>query len=159
MNTVKRIVLAVLCGLFALALVGCGGNGNDPDGGGQEPPQKQEFTGITLNDASFTYDGEPHSLSISGTLPSGAEVSYQGNAQVNAGEYTVTATLTHEKYNTKELSATLTIVKADFSGIALRAIPFSMTERRIHFKSAVRFPKGHRSAIQTTTRRKRANIP
>lgn len=117
MKTVKRIFLSALCGLLALVLVGCG-NGNDPDGGGQEPPQKQEFTGITLNDASFTYDGEPHSLSVSGTLPSGAEVSYQGNAQVNAGEYTVTATLTHEEYNTKELSATLTIVKADFSGIA-----------------------------------------
>ena len=111
----KRILAVVLCALLALTFAACGGGTEEQ--GTPEQPTKQEFTGITLNDATFTYDGGLHSLSVKGTLPAGTDVTYKNNAQTNAGSYTVTATLTNENYNTKELTATLTIAKAQFTGI------------------------------------------
>ncbi len=104
----KRILAVALCALLALAFTACGGSG---------APAKQDFAGITLESASFPYDGEPHNLSVEGTLPAGTNVTYENNAQTNAGSYTVTAILTNENYNTKELTATLTITKAQFTGI------------------------------------------
>ena len=35
--------------------------------------------GVSFSGAKFTYDGEAHSLAISGTLPEGVTVSYVGN--------------------------------------------------------------------------------
>ena len=51
-----------------------------------------DMSDITFEDGSFTYDGQAHSLVISGTLPTGVSVTYAGNDKTNAGEYTVTAT-------------------------------------------------------------------
>ncbi len=68
---------------------------------------------ITLDDASFVYDGTARSLSISGDLPNGASVSYTGNGQTDAGIYTVTADINGgNNYHSLVLNATLTINKA-----------------------------------------------
>ena len=73
------------------------------------------MSGVTFADQTVVYDGEPHSLEISGTLPSGVTVSYTGNGQTEIGEYTVTATFTvadPANYNEiPALTATLTIVE------------------------------------------------
>ncbi len=74
--------------------------------------EKGTVSGITLADASFTYDGTPKSLAVTGTLPAGATVSYTGNAQTGAGSYTVNALVKAPDYNDLNLSATLTIQKA-----------------------------------------------
>ncbi len=99
---------AMLTVFLLFAFVGCG----------DEPP-KQNFTGITFDSQTVTYDGNLHELKINGTLPEGATVSYIGNSGTNAGTYVAKATLACEGYETKELQATLTIQKADFSGITL----------------------------------------
>ena len=74
-----------------------------------------DISGITFEDGSFTYDGQAHSLVISGTLPTGVSVTYAGNDKTNAGEYTVTATFVGDYDNyiaIPDITATLTIAKA-----------------------------------------------
>ena len=74
-----------------------------------------DMSDITFEDGSFTYDGQAHSLVISGTLPTGVSVTYAGNDKTNAGEYTVTATFVGDYDNyiaIPDITATLTIAKA-----------------------------------------------
>ncbi len=85
---------------------------------------KATITGITFTGAEYTYDGEEKSLAIVGTLPNGVTVSYTGNNQTNAGEYTVTATFSkNANYNDlSDMQATLKINKAtyDMSGVVFK---------------------------------------
>ena len=80
---------------------------------------KATFTGITFESATFEYDGNPHSISITGTLPSTASVVYTSdvlgvtNAATDIGEYNVTATITDNNFNTLILQAKLTIKTDD----------------------------------------------
>ena len=79
---------------------------------------KATVTGITLPNDTFVYDGTAKSLAITGTLPTSTSLSYQGNAQTNAGTYTVTATINGgNNYQDLVLTATLTITKATVTGI------------------------------------------
>lgn len=62
----------------------------------------------------ITYDGNPHSIAISGTLPVGVTVAYryENNDQTNAGSRTVTAVFTGDPVNYKpipDMTATLVI--------------------------------------------------
>ena len=50
-----------------------------------------DMSGISCEGAEYIYDGEAKSIFITGTLPAGVTVSYEGNAQVGVGNYTVTA--------------------------------------------------------------------
>ena len=73
-----------------------------------------DMSGITFADDSVPYNGEEQSLAISGDLPAGVTVTYEGNGKVNAGEYTVTASFTgdYANYNAiADKTATLTIEK------------------------------------------------
>lgn len=89
-------------------------NPENPDSGDTKPLQ---FNGITLKDAEFYYDGTSKSISVSGTLPDGAQVAYVNQTAINAGVYDVSATVTKNSYETLHLSATMTIRKATMSGI------------------------------------------
>ena len=71
-----------------------------------------EITGVDFEDSEFTYDGKSHSLLID-NLPGDVSVTYENNEKVNAGSYTVTATLRKENYKDKVLTANLIIRKAD----------------------------------------------
>ncbi|MGJ1368757.1 MBG domain-containing protein [Sphingobacterium spiritivorum] len=74
---------------------------------------KAAISGITLSDASFTYDSAAKSILISGTLPAGTTVSYTGNNQTAAGTYTVTANIDGGiNYTNLTLQAALKINKA-----------------------------------------------
>jgi len=73
--------------------------------------EKNDLTGISFRDSSFTYDGTAKSLAVSG-LPAGASVDYAGNGKINAGIYTVIATVSHPNYRDSVLTASLTIQKA-----------------------------------------------
>lgn len=66
---------------------------------------------VKLENKSFTYNGEPHSLVISG-LPESTQITYVNNEHIKAGSYLVTAILTHPNYGKAEYTATLTIDKA-----------------------------------------------
>lgn len=70
------------------------------------PPKA--FTDVTLENGTFTYDGQPKSLTLSGNT-AGVTAEWTGNGKVNAGEYTVTAVISKTGYITTTLSATLTI--------------------------------------------------
>ncbi|GHA45737.1 hypothetical protein GCM10007103_28560 [Salinimicrobium marinum] len=71
-----------------------------------------EIEGVAFEDETFTYNGEIHSLAVTG-LPEGATVEYANNGQINAGTYTVTATVSQENYNDKILTADLVIYKSE----------------------------------------------
>ncbi|MGJ1452847.1 MBG domain-containing protein, partial [Sphingobacterium spiritivorum] len=74
---------------------------------------KAAISGITLSDASFTYDATAKSILIAGTLPAGTTVSYTGNNQTAAGTYTVTANIDGGiNYTNLTLQAALKINKA-----------------------------------------------
>lgn len=53
-----------------------------------------DMSGVSFPNGAFTYDGQEHSIAISGELPAGVTVTYTGNGQVDAGKYTVTASFT-----------------------------------------------------------------
>ena len=69
------------------------------------------------------YDGLPHSVNLNQELPEGATISYPyGNVFTNAGTYEVVGVMAKDGYESKRLSATLTIKQADkdASGIVFR---------------------------------------
>lgn len=68
-----------------------------------------DITGITFDDLKVIYDGEPHSITVSGELPNGVSVSYQNNTATEVGVYEACATLTGKGYNQLVLTAKLTI--------------------------------------------------
>ena len=88
-------------------------------------PEDKDITGITLEGATFTYDGTAKSLAIAGTLPEGVSVEYNGNGKTDAGAYTVTAVLSGEGYKTLTLTADLVITKATISGITLEGATYT----------------------------------
>ena len=128
--------LLYLLPIMAMVLAGCGkdkNKNNEPEQqqpsddqsgeqggekGGEQAPKK-DFTGLSFPNVTVTYDGEPHFIRVVGTTPKGTTISYgdSGNTFTNAGVYPITATISCEGYNTKTLSATLTIEKANFEGI------------------------------------------
>ncbi|MDT0688144.1 MBG domain-containing protein, partial [Autumnicola psychrophila] len=74
--------------------------------------ENAEITGLAFEGDTFTYDGEAHSIAVTG-LPEGALVEYTNNGQINAGTYKVTATVSQDNYNNKVLTADLVIKKAE----------------------------------------------
>ena len=87
-------------------------------------PEDKDITGVTLDGATFTYDGTAKSLEVTGTLPEGVSVEYNGNGKTDAGDYTVTAVLSGEGYKTLTLTAELKINKATITGITLEGATF-----------------------------------
>ncbi len=91
----------------------------------QTPPStqvKQEFIGLSLNDKTVTYNGNVQSLKLSGTVPQGATVTYKNNEKTDAGEYTVSVTVSKEGYNDFKDTATLKINKAIITDVTLSDI-------------------------------------
>ena len=78
-----------------------------------------DFEGVTFNDASFEYDGNPHSITITGSLPATAEVKYTSNVAnvtntaTDVGSYEITAVITDKNHNPLTLQAVLRIKATD----------------------------------------------
>ena len=97
-----------------------------------------DMSGITFADDSVPYNGEEQSLAISGDLPAGVTVTYDGNGNTNVGEYTVTAKFAVSDANYNEIddmTAKLTITKADYdmSGITFAddSVPYNGEEQSL----------------------------
>lgn len=75
---------------------------------------KENFTGLSFADDTCTYDGEAHTLAVTG-LPEGAKAEYtsedfdKDGKAIDAGTYNITATVTKDGYNDWTETATLTI--------------------------------------------------
>ena len=117
MKKLKIFFLCILLTIIFSCLVACSDN-------------KQDITGIIFSDATFTYDGTEKKAEISGVLPDGVSVSYENNAATNAGIYNAKAVLSGENYNTLTLDCTLTIKKADITGIAFNDATLLTTGRK-----------------------------
>lgn len=80
---------------------------------------KINFSGLALENKTVDYNGSKHTVSLTGTVPAGAVVTYTGgedgkNGLTNAGSRTVTVTVTHKNYNTFTDTATLTVKPISF---------------------------------------------
>ena len=74
-----------------------------------------DLGGVTLTNATYVADGRPHSLAVTGELPDGVTVTYEGNGQTEPGTYEVTARFAGDAKNYEpiaSLTATLTIEAA-----------------------------------------------
>ncbi len=67
---------------------------------------------VTFEDQTHLYDGTPQSILISGDLPLGVSVSYQGNGVTEPGIYLITASFSGDDnhHGIEPLTATLTIL-------------------------------------------------
>lgn len=94
------VALAVIGGVIALIFI---------PGGKDAADEEKSLDGVTLTDASFTYDGEAKSIAVK-DLPDDARVTYiGGNSYTDVGVYTVTALVSGKGYKSVTLTATLTI--------------------------------------------------
>ena len=67
---------------------------------------------VSFNDATFENDGSAHSIEVSGWLPWGVSVSYEGNGQSEPGSHTVTAHFAGDEKNFEpipDMTATMTV--------------------------------------------------
>ena len=115
-----KTILKTLLLIAPFALTSCGDNPRNnsiSEKEAEEIIRKKKVEGITFNDQTFTYDGEPHSIYIEGELPTGMSVIYVCNEKTEVGNYTVYArfTNTNNEYETPGLmQATMSIVKGDY---------------------------------------------
>ena len=82
--------------------------------------RRNVFEGVEFEDLDVVYNGEFYTLEVK-NVPEGTTVTYAStNRFRTAGEYQVTAILRKDAYEMKEMTATITIRKADYdlSGIS-----------------------------------------
>ena len=129
MKKIKRSIYVLSCVILALVACFCMLACEDADKSpsGEPDAANKQFTGITFADKTVTYDGTEKSILISGTLPAGTKVEYEGNKGTDAGEYEATATLSGEGYETKTLKAKLKINKATITGVTFTSKSFVWT--------------------------------
>ena len=101
-----------------------------------------DMSGVSFEDATYTYDGGEKTLTVTGTLPEGVTVSYSANTLTDAGELEVTATFTGEdtdNYNAIDpMTATLTINKAT----PVYELPEGLTAKAGQTLSEIALPAG-----------------
>lgn len=74
-----------------------------------------DLTGVTFPSKTFEYDGNPHTVSVVGSLPSSASVTYSSdvsgikNTATEIGVYNITALVTDKNHNPLTLEAVLKI--------------------------------------------------
>lgn len=105
-NLFKKLAIFLLVFNFiALPLIGCGD--------GQNTTPDKEIEGVTFEDATFGYNGQDHTLLVTGELPEGVTATYENNVQNDFGTYEATCTLSGNGYITKTLKAKMTICYDD----------------------------------------------
>jgi len=80
-----------------------------------------DMSGISFTGKSVGYDGETHSIEISGTLPEGVTVSYEGNGVNAAGKHKVVAKFTGDSANYEpipDMEAYIELIEGKIPGIS-----------------------------------------
>ncbi len=151
-------MLLLILLVVSVALVGCGPTvpvdpiipgGDDP--GEETIPDDLDLSGVTFKGLTVTYDGEAHSLAVTG-MPSDSNVTvkYTGNDKTNAGEHTVTAKFYYKDLyiEGKDLTAKLVIRKADYDmyGVAFdgMTVVYDGAEKSIEIPES-KLPSGLRA--------------
>lgn len=77
--------------------------------------QRKSLNELVFEDKMVVYTGNPVVMEVEGNIPADIEIRYpSGNSFSNAGIYEITAICYGDNYTTKELTATLTIKKAQY---------------------------------------------
>ena len=151
-KTHLSLLLAAILIVIATVMCAC-------DGGNTQGSENKllQFGDVKFESAEFTYDGQPHSRSVTGDIPQGTNIEYKNNARTDAGSYTVSATLEKDGYESKTLSATLTVNKAEFEGITFESKSLFTSAAPVPFRSTATYPKTLKSRIRETIKRTSAN--
>ncbi|WP_192348707.1 MBG domain-containing protein [Algoriphagus sp. Y33] len=111
-----------------------------------------DITEVTLDDASFVYDGSAKSLAIEGELPTGTAVAYINNSRTDVGTQEVTATITADNYTTLVLAADLTVTPATITDIIFEDASFVYDGTEKSFAIAGTLPAGTSVSYANNTR-------
>lgn len=110
---------------FSFLLVGCGSANNSSFAPSNTASVPADFTEVYFDDMSVTYNGQPHILSEVRGAPEGTQITYTGReTHTDVGTYPATAILSKEGYNSKTLTAELTISEASFQNITFESASF-----------------------------------
>ena len=112
-KALKVMIIGMLCLIIAGCFVACGEEN-------KEENKVKEFSGLSFEDQTVYYDGQAHELTVK-NAPSGATIEYSGNTATKIGEYSATATVSMDGYNTKTLKAKLVILPSPDLFVAARA--------------------------------------
>lgn len=93
-----------------------------------ESIENKQFVDAALDSKTFAYDGNFHSLEVTG-VPLGTNIVYTNNNQTDVGTYIVVAELSKEGYYDKTLSATLTITANTFEDVSFLSKTFDYDEK------------------------------
>ena len=79
---------------------------------------KIDMNSLEFKGASFTYDTNPHNITLTGNVPSDAAIIYRGgedgkNSATSVGKYSITVTVSHKNYNTYTETAVLSITSRE----------------------------------------------
>ena len=100
-----------------------------------------DMSGVSFTNATLIADGTPKSIFINGELPVGVTVSYEGNDQVQTGEYAVVAHFIGDSANynpIEDMTATMTLVENPDPGPTPGPEPTPVPVEPIAFKSIER---------------------
>lgn len=115
-KTILYFLLVIGLIISSFGLIACG---EDPMGDNPQNHTLLDFTDVVFESSSIDYDGEAHTI-IATTDVTNATITYENNGPfVNAGSYQIKAKIEKTGYNTKNITATLTIRKInyDMSGV------------------------------------------
>lgn len=122
MKLLKKFIFILFISITLTTLVACDGLSTDDGSGQLEDPTLDTITGVSLVDKTVAYDGNEHTLEVTGTLPSGVSVVYTNNKATKTGEYNVVAVLSGEGYNTLTLNAKLIITGLTITGVSFEEV-------------------------------------
>ena len=116
----KKILYGLLTALLLLTIVVSLASCDKLVGTPEEESKYPSLAGVSLSDATYTYDGTAKNLYIEGNLPAGVSTEYVGNGKVNAGKHTVVVRFYYEGELMEgcDKVATLRINKASSAEIA-----------------------------------------
>ena len=152
MKKILLLILAITLSLFLLTsceMLGKFIPGLAPETPGEEPDNNTETfdsSKLAFPDRIYTYDGTTKGVTVSGTLPEGITVEYEGNTAVDVGTYTVTAKFYQNGtyVEGEDRTATVTIKPAtyDISGFSFTSKSFSYCGEPIIPKGEGELPLG-----------------
>lgn len=104
-----------------------------------------EFVDLKFDDITTVYNGQYVTAEVFKNYPEGTEIFYpNGNKFINAGTYTVTAIVSRRNYVTQELTAKVTIEKAecDMSGVEMKDCSFDYNGKEHTAEITGKLPNG-----------------